>query len=119
MFLRIKNRLDMELLEEELRKIGLEEIVINRLKEIVDSLDDAYGSYRNAYAMGGYVLLFLDNDIYEKSFDKIMNFYNLDKEMYEYSDCINEKMTGNVSWWEELYLLSSDDSLVLVHPRNE
>lgn len=36
---------------------------------------------------------------------------------FEYSERINENTDTGVEWWEELYLLSSEDALVLIHPK--
>lgn len=118
MYQRVMNRLDAEIFAEELEKQGIEQIVVSRMKEVVATLDDAYGMYRSFKSMGGYILFFKDEVSYKKTFEQIMSFYNLDKELYEYSDCISERQDTGVEWWEELYLLSSEDSLVLIHPKN-
>ena len=47
---------------------------------------------------------------------KIMEFYHLDKESYEYSNQLGGEGDGTEQWQEELYLLSSDDALVIIHP---
>ena len=116
MYQRIMNKLDIDILAEELRD-SVDDAVINRMKEQIAILDEAYGMHRGANNMGGYVLFFRDKESYTKSYDKIMNFYNLNKELFEYSDCIGEE--GKNQYMEELYLLSSDDALVLIHPKED
>ena len=64
--------------------------------------------------MGGYILFFNDKTSYEENIEEILEFYKLDKDLYEYSDCISEGQ--DVRWIEELYMLASDDALILIHP---
>lgn len=49
--------------------------------------------------------------------ERLKNNCHLDKELFEYSEQIGNAADSKVQWQEELYLLSSDDSLVLIHPR--
>lgn len=115
MYLRIKNKMDAEIMREALKAERLDGAVINRIDQIVDELDMNYGGCRGSYDMGGYILLFTDRQTYEKYIIKIMEFYHLDKELYEYSN----RLDGGddiTEWQEELYLLSSDDALVIIHP---
>lgn len=113
MYQRIKNRLDMEIIEESLKSNGTDKAVMKRIEELVDILDREYGCCRNSSDMGGYILFFTELQTYEKFVPKIMEFYNLDKDLYEYSELID----ATDEWQEELYLLSSDDALVLIHPK--
>lgn len=115
MYQRLMNRLDVDIWEKEVQGI-VDDDVINRIREQINILDEAYGSNRSFKDMGGYVLFFNDKDTYEKSIDKIMDFYRLDRDLYEYSDCINEVQAGNQKWMEELYMLGSDDALLLIYP---
>lgn len=115
MYQRILNKLDVGIWEKEVQGI-VEDDVINRIKEQINTLDEAYGSDRGPKNMGGYVLFFKDKESYENTVDEIMEFYKLDKDLYEYSDCISEGRAGKPQWTEELYMLGSDDALVLIHP---
>ena len=47
---------------------------------------------------------------------KIMEFYHLDKELCEYSNQLGGEGDDTERWQEELYLMSSDDALVIIHP---
>lgn len=118
MYQRVKNKLDAGFLCSKLCEIGTEQIVIDRVNEVIDTLDDSYGEKRNSYAMGGYILFFQHENDYEKSIAAILDFYNLKEDLYEYSDCINEMSKTDPKWWEELYMLGSDDALVIIHPKN-
>lgn len=86
------------------------------MEELIAVLDGAYGSCRGAFDMGGYILFFGDIQTYENHISKIMEFYHLDKDLYEYSKQIEGTADSTIQWREELYLLSSDDSLVLIYP---
>lgn len=118
MYYRIKNSLDAEALVSELEENKECELVAGRVQEIIERLSEAYGDYRNSYAMGGYILFFPSEENYEKWYTQIMTFYRLGMEDYEYSEIINENFIIDTEWWEELYLLSSDDAIVMIHPRN-
>ena len=113
MYLRLMNELDVNILEDELQD-KVSSTVINRIREQIEILDGAYGSRRGSKDMGGYILFFDSKSSYENSVNNIMQFYRLDSDLYEYSDCISEE--DSMCWKEELYLLSSDDALVLIHP---
>lgn len=111
MYLRIKNELDVELLKNVQQLIKMDNTVISRISEIIKTLDDAYGMYRNSHSMGGYILLFTEKNEYQKNKERISAYYNIDTEAYEYSDDL-----GN-GWCEDLYLLSSDDALVMLYQK--
>ena len=99
MYQRIKNKLDMEIIKDFLESEQTDQNVLRRMEELTDILDGAYGGSRGAFDMGGYILFFGDIQTYEKHISKIMECYHLDRDLAE-----------------ELYLLSSDDSLVLIYP---
>lgn len=115
MYLRIKNKMDTEIMREALKAEKLDGAVINRIDKIVGVLDTNYGGCRGSSDMGGYILLFTDRQTYEKNIMKIMDFYHLDKELYEYSNKLGSEGNDMAEWQEELYLLSSDDALVIIH----
>lgn len=118
MYYRIKNRLDAEALADEITKSDHSKVVVaDRIKEIVDTLDDAYGADRTSFAMGGYVLYFPDYECYRKNIENISGFYNFDLNGYEYTEVVGEKVIGKQKWIESLFILSSDDSLVLIYPQ--
>lgn len=117
MYQRIMNRLDAELLAEELQGKDKDSVVIKRMRELAGILDDRYGVVRGSADMGGYILFFPDSKTYGKCYPHITEFYHLQEELFEYSQRINGKSASGVEWWEELYLLSSDDALVLIHPK--
>lgn len=116
MYLRIINRLDIDML---VKSEIVNHDVLNRVSEQIETLDEAYGAYRSSRDMGGYVLLFLDEDSYNNSIGAILEFYKIDESLYEYSDCIAEEILNKVEWMEELYMLGSDDALVLIHPKSK
>lgn len=119
MYYRLKNRLDFESLQEDIGEDNSLKIVSDRIEEIIDTLDDNYGAHRNSRAMGGYLLLFQSEENYEELKMQILSFYQLDIKDYEYSETLIEDKEYNVEWWEELYMLSSDDAIVIMHPRSK
>ena len=119
MYYRLKNRLDFESLQEDIGEDNSLKIVSDRIEEIIDTLDDNYGAHRNSRDMGGYLLLFQSEENYEELKMQILSFYQLDINDYEYSETLIEDKEYNVEWWEELYMLSSDDAIVIMHPRSK
>lgn len=119
MYYRIKNQFDAKILADEITELGsFPHYIADRIIELAKILDDAYGGDRGSYAMGGYVLLFPNEHNYSVYVNQILGFYNLDLEDFEYSEIVGEKiMDDRKIWKEELYLLGSDDSLVLIHPK--
>lgn len=116
MYQRIMNSLDVDIWARNV-KGNLEDIVITHIKDEVGVLDDAYGGRRGIKDMGGYVLFFDNEKVYEECVDEIMDYYMIDKELFEFSDCINANSKSEIKWMEELYLLSSDDAILLIHPK--
>lgn len=108
MYLRIMNKLDVQILDEQLK---IDSDIKNRISELVGIMDENYGANRGKADMGGYVLLFTDEAEYQRYKDLIMSYYNIDAELYEYSDDL-----GN-GWFEDLYLMSSEDALVMVYQK--
>ena len=113
MYQRIKNKLDMEIIKDFLESEQTNQNVVRRMEELTDILDGAYDGSRGAFDMGGYILFFGD---IENHISKIMEFYRLDKDLAEYSNTIEGTAGSTIQFREELYLLSSDDSLVLIYP---
>ena len=117
MYQRIKNKLDMEIIKDFLESEQTNQNVVRRMEELTDILDGAYGGSRGAFDMGGYILFFGDIQTYGNHIAKIMAFYHLDGNLAEYSNTIEGTAESAIQWREELYLLSSDDSLVLIYPK--
>ncbi len=113
MYQRLMNKLDVDIWQKGVQG-HISDDVIGRVREQINILDEAYGSNRGSRDMGGYILFFSDKASYDENIDEILDFYKLDKDLYEYSDCISEGQ--GISWMEELYMLGSDDALVLIHP---
>lgn len=118
MYQRIKNKLDLEIVEKFLKAEKVEQAVLKRVEELVEVLDREYGCCRGSSDMGGYVLLFTDRETYENYVSKLMECYHLEKTLSEYTERISGTEDGK-QWREELYLLSSDDALVLVYPAEQ
>ena len=117
MYYRLKNRLDYESLLEDIKENDSIQAVSDRVREIIETLDDNYGAHRNSKSMGGYLLLFQSEDNYEELKTPILSFYRLDDTDYEYSEVA--VTDSDIEWWEELFMLSSDDAIVIMHPRKK
>lgn len=106
----------MTALEREmLRSKDVPQIVIDRMGEVIKTFDDNYGAERSCFDYGGYVLYFPNEQTYQENISDIFSFYHINMEDFEYSDTIG-KGEGK-EWHETLYLLSSDDGLVLIYPQ--
>lgn len=118
MYQRIKNKTDLEIMKKSLKAEKLEDAVLKRIEELVEVLDREYGCRRGSSDMGGYVLLFTDRETYENHISKLLECYHLAETLPEYTERISGTEDGR-KWQEELYLLSSDDALVLVCPAGQ
>lgn len=119
-YFRIMNGLDADMLSVEIKNIDVGkskkavDILSGRIFELAELLDMNYGAKRGMCSMGGYILYFPDTDSYEKWIEKINTFYGINPESEEYEDIICTM--ENVVWKEKLFLLSSDDAIVIVYP---
>lgn len=114
MFLRLKNLVDYEVIKDDIDAMVCDGSVGERVKEVLTILDDSYGKARTSRDMGGYVFLFSDEITYNASIDRILTNSNIQTSVYEYSDIISSSQ--DITWKEELYLVSSDDSITVIHP---
>lgn len=89
--------------------------VLERLKKRIETLDGNYGSGRNLDAdLGGYAVLFPAISLTEqKERKEILEKYHVMEEEYEYREEILQK--DEYLWIEELYILSSDYSIILFY----
>ena len=116
--IRLKTALDFELFVEEHQGIFSQNTgVKKRIAEALKTLDEAYGADRKAHDMGGYVFLFLSEENFNAEIGRIMEHYKLNKDYAEYCETIEQSRADDgLLWMEELYLLSSDDSILMIHP---
>jgi hypothetical protein len=117
MYLRIKNQLDAEIFAQELYQTPSMSLIADRILELTETLDDSYGSDRSSRDMGGYILFFPSEKEYRKCISVICKTYHIEPSLCEYREIIGEKAISGTEWWEELFLLSSDDALVFIHPQ--
>lgn len=117
MFLRLKNLNDFAAVSDYLHSKISCKSVLDRMKEILQVLDDNYGAERGSTAMGGYIFWFESDDAYQEYCVKMLSAYNLQMNAYEYSDEIDND--EDKVWMEELYLLGSEDSIVVIHPEEQ
>jgi len=115
MYLRLKNRLDLEgfsvLFEKAERKH-----VYDMMMEDISILDAAYGEDRQSFSMGGYLLYFPTENDYTSSLNALAEMYHFDPWIYEFDDSIWEEDSAGVVWKRRHYQLSSDDALVMYYP---
>ena len=115
MYLRFKNKLDLDgfnMLFEEHGKKPLYELMM----EDIEVLDTAYGVGRPAYSMGGYLLYFPTAEDFETSLTALVDEYRFDPWIDEYDDFLWEDLNMGCAWRKRLYILSSDDVLLMVYP---
>lgn len=119
MYIRIFNQLDAQALSDAINGNSIAEdktLLTDRIRELAEILDENYGMHRLVRDMGGSIIFFPTEACYQNQIEKILKFYHLDKSVSEYEEIIGEKALGNTEWHEELWLLGSDDALVLIHP---
>lgn len=114
MFFRIKNSLDSSALAEDIR--CSDSLLMDRINEITETLDSNYSGQRSSRDYGGYILFFPTKEGYDSLIEKILRYYNLDFSLSEYEEIIGERAIGNTEWHEQMWLLSSDDALICIHP---
>lgn len=115
MYLRLKNKLDLEGfagLFREHGKMPLYEMMMEDIKV----LDTAYEEGRPAYSMGGYLLYFPTAEDFETSLTALVDVYRFDPWIDEYDDLLWEEPDTGYVWKKRLYMLSSDDSLLMFYP---
>ena len=108
MYQRIMNDLDIK------NMIKAPDVVCGRIGEITGILNKAYGNNRKPSDNGGYVLFFPTVKDVEASLESVMKYYKIDSDIAEYREVYE---TEENDWIEELYLLSSEDALVLFYPK--
>lgn len=119
MYARIVNELDYKWLKENIRgEISVKNVadaVMNKIENIVQSLDTCYGSARSASDMGGNVFVLTDDSVSMQQYEDILQSYHILKDAEEYSDIICRE--DNKEWLCELYMIGSDDALVIIYVR--
>lgn len=116
MYQKIMDKLDAQMVAKQVKS----KITALRIEEIIDTLDDAYGTNRKSGDYGGFVLYFPTEEDYINDAPTICRFYNVDQEMYEYKEIIGGKVKqGTPAYMEILYLQGSDNSIVMVFPTEE
>lgn len=90
--------------------------VWERMKQQLETLEKYYGADRDMDAdLGGYVVLFPFMCKNEQTEHKnILERYHASDDEYEYRNIILAE--NNHKWIEELYVLSSDYSIVIFYP---
>ena len=64
-------------------------------------------------------LIFLREENFNAEIGRIMEHYKLNKDYAEYCETIEQSRADDgLLWMEELYLLSSDDSILMIHPQS-
>ena len=113
MYYRLVDLCDIDVLSSAI--IAKKPSLIDRMKEIITTLNDAYGERRKQSDLGGYILFFPTSDDYKNSIQTLYHFYNIDPQLYEYNEALTTE--GTQCWMEQLFLLSSDYSLTFIYPK--
>lgn len=117
MYLRLKNKLDLDGFSVLFEKAG-RKVVFEKMMDDILVLDAAYGEDRQSFSMGGYLLYFPTESDYASSLTALADTYHFDPWIYEFDDSIWEDTSVGVMWRRRHYQLSSDDALVLYYPEN-
>lgn len=100
------------------RKI-LPVVVLERVREIVTTLDNAYGIERdvqgkNSSQEGGYVLI--STNPIKSRIAEILQKVKVHRNEFEYEEFIDD---GKQKWRQRLYLIDNDYGIVFVYPIEE
>lgn len=92
-------------------------LVLERLKEVLKTLDKCYGADRDMDAdLGGYCVMFPQMCTDEqKEYEMLLQKYHVQKEEYEYRDELME--CNGMIWIEEMFILSTDYGIVFFYPK--
>ncbi|MDE6435225.1 MAG: hypothetical protein K2L07_13460 [Lachnospiraceae bacterium] len=93
--------------------------VLERLKKQIETLDGNYGSGRNLESdLGGYAVLFPVMNLEEQMERKaILEKYHAAEDEFDYCEEILQKDEN--LWVVELYILSSDYSVIFFYPEEK
>lgn len=93
--------------EEKLKQFPQE--VQNTIQEIIEVLDECYGSNRNVTTDLGGIVAILES---EEDLTKVQHTYHLDLELYEFVEPIVTE--GNKQYFYVLYQISSDYAVAVI-----
>lgn len=115
MYIRLKNIPDLKCLKKTF--VDQNQITLyNKIHDDLSILDDSYGADRSCFSYGGYIILCLNPDNITEDFQSLCNTYHLNYEQYEFCDNVWHDIDTNILWKKNLYLFSSDDSLLIYYP---
>lgn len=112
MILKLSDTHDLELLKRQW-KDEIPEIVIKTIEERFQILEEAFGT---PYLINGgeFVSVIIITDNVEQELESIMEYYHLNKDLYEYSEIVGEKRkTDEVNYMETLWIHGNDTSIVV------
>lgn len=88
--------------------------ILDLILERVQVFDESYGAERNLEEdLGGYCAVFPTAADWKEEYQKVLDKYRMDKELYEYQEQID---CGAETWIEELFILSSDYAVIMIYP---
>ncbi len=100
--------------------VKLEEVlpplVLERLKEVLQTFNEYYGTDRDMDAdLGGFCVVFPQMDTEEQTeYEMLLQKYHVQRNEHEYRDELTE--CNGLVWIEELFVLSTDYGVVLFYP---
>lgn len=115
MYLRVRDSFDVDMLREEYSG-RVDDEIIGIVDDRIKRLEDAYGAGQpDQTGYGGYLLFFPTPQDCMITYPKVLSHYGLDDDLNEYDDII-DTASSNQRWHEKLFLMGSDDALILVYP---
>jgi hypothetical protein len=114
MIIKLTDMLDLGLLKERGSK-SVPQNVIDSITERFAILEDAFQTkyLRNDYGYTSFYIITEQESDRESIVDEILNFFHLEKAMYEYSDIVGEKASNTQPYRETMWLLGNDTSVVV------
>ena len=92
---------DISKMEKDTKELQGNFDVADRIVELIEILDGAYGESRKVFDMSGYILFFPDHNTYEKTIVDIWEFCHIEPTGYDYMDYIGDINQNGVKWIEK------------------
>lgn len=113
MYYKVSNMFDYLMLYA-MFKNKLPQITLETVLEKIKILEDAYGKLKDFKDYGSCVMFFPTEKSFDNVYEQFLNHYHVDDDLAEYEDELVEE--DGVVWKEKLFILGSENGVVLVYP---
>lgn len=115
MILKLSDTYDLELLKRQWKE-KIPEIVINTISERVQMMEEAFGTpyLKNGSEFVSIIIITEETQNPEQEVDNIMEYYHLNKELYEYSEIVGEEIKKGQTNYSETMWIQGNDTPILI-----